>query len=82
MIQKNRLTESQKVQLATLASKELSIADLCRKIGCKSYDVVWRFCVKNDLPYKLRTDRRQKSHKQAEGYFDVNNLMPGYTWLI
>jgi len=81
--QPNRLKETQKVKLIKLASRDRTILDLCRLIGCKSYDVVWRFCTKHDLPYKMKWElRKEKEVKKCANVFDVDSLNKGYTWLV
>lgn len=81
--QVNRLTEEQKIQLVKLASKQKTILDLCRLIKCGSYDVVWRFCTKHELPYKMKWEAK-KERKQAykSGVFNVDSVGKHYTWLV
>lgn len=79
----NRLTEEQKIQLVKEASRQKTIADLCRLIKCNSYDVVWRFCTKHELPYKMKWEAK-KERKQAykSGVFNVDSRGKHYTWLV
>lgn len=83
MKQPNRLTEEQKVLLTKLACKQKTIADLCRLIKCNSYDVVWRFCTKYNLPYKMKWEVKKERQKQYKsGIFDVEEVGKFATWLI
>lgn len=81
MKQPNRLTEEQKVLLTKLACKQKTIADLCRLVKCNSYDVVWRFCTKHNLPYKSKWEAAKEPAKK-EGIFDVEEVGKFATWLI
>lgn len=82
MKQPNRLTEHQKIEITKLACKQKTILDLCRLVKCNSYDVVWRFCTKHKLPYKMKWEaKRERQQTYKAGVFNVDSVGHA-TWLI
>lgn len=66
----NRLTEAQKILLTKSATTATTIHHLCRIIKCGSYDVVWRFCTKHKLPYKMKWEaKKEKPQSKKNGVF-------------
>lgn len=79
----NRLTEKQKVLLTKSACKQKTILDLCRLIKCGSYDVVWRFCTKHKLPYKMKWEaKKERQQAYKSGIFNVDGIGKRNTWLV
>lgn len=67
--QKNKLTIAHKIELTKSASKDKTIYDLCKLIKCGSYDVVWRFCTKHKLPYKMKWEAKREKPKPKSNVF-------------